>query len=346
MTDATPGQRRRHGVWRRILAPVVGILAAVFARIHLWVLLMVLLYLGSGITIIGPDEVGIVWRFGRIVGGDSATAIHSPGLVFALPPPIDHVVRVNVKRIYEADLGTLAPPRGEVSLPTARTIDPVRVGYALTGDHNIVHARFKVHYRVTDPLAFLVGPSEPERLLVDVVTAEAVRAVGGRDVDHILTEGRSDFVDDVRARAQVRLDAASLGITIASLELTQLGPPTAVAPAFTAVQSAVIEAQTKKQNARTARASALPAAESDAADRVSRATKYAVDTRAKAAADATVFKALAAEYRRSPAVVRERLYRDALTRVIGGAAKREFLPPPVRDRYTGLRIVVPSESSR
>ncbi len=339
-----PGRRRRRGLWRRVLEPVGGILAAVFARIHLWVIVMVLLYLGSGVTIVGPHEVGIVRRFGRIVGEGSASAIHGPGLVFALPPPIDDVVRVNVKRVYETDLGTLAPPAGEVSLPTARTIDPVRVGYALTGDHNIVHARFEVHYRVADPIAFLLGPSEPERVLIDVVTSEAVRAVGGRGVDDILTEGRSELVDAVRARAQAGLDAAGLGIAIVSLELTALGPPTAVAAAFTAVQSAVIAAQTKKDDAQTARASALPAAESNAAESRSAATKYAVDTRATAEADATAFKALAAEYRRSPTVVRERLYRDALARIIPVAAKREILPPPVGGRYSGLRITLPSEN--
>jgi membrane protease subunit HflK len=117
-----------------------------------------------------------------------------------------------------------------------------------------------------------------------------------------------------------------------------------VAPVFTAVQSAVIEAQTKKQNARTDRASNLPAAESTAADRLAAATKYAVDTRAAAEADATAFGALAAEYRRNPAVVRERLYRDAVAPIIASAAKRQFLPPPAGDRYSGLRIEVPPES--
>jgi membrane protease subunit HflK len=342
MTVEGAGRRRGQGVWRRVLQPLVGLSATLIASLPLWVIVMIVLYLGSGITIVGPDEVAIVRRFGRFLGAGTAAAIHSPGLLFALPRPVDEVVRVNVKKVYEADVGTLAPPSGTDTLPSSMTIDPTRVGYALTGDHNIIHARFKAHYRVSDPVAYLIGCSDPERALLDVLTGEAVRAVGERDVDHVLAEGRSEFVETVRDRAQLRLDAADLGIVIVSLELTSLNPPGAVTAGFTAVQSAVIAAQTAKQNAQTERARIIPGAQANAADNRSTATMYGVSTRAAADADATRFRALASEYRRNPAVVRERLYRDTMTHVVASAGKREFVPPPASDRYSGLRITVPT----
>jgi len=342
VNDGAARPRREHGVWRRVLQPVAGLLGGALRRLHLWVVVMIGLYLGSGITVVGPDEVALVQRFGRFVGAGTAATIHGPGLLFAFPRPFDDVVRVNVKRVYEAELTTLAPPAGEVSLPTTKTIDPVRVGYALTGDHNIVHARFTVHYRISDPVAYVVGTNEPERVLGDVLTSEAVRTVGERAVDQVLAEGRSEFVDTVRDRAQARLDAAGSGTTIVSLELTALIPPGPVAAVFTAVQSAAIAAQTQQQNARTERAGALPAAEARAADRLATATRYAVGTRAAAEADAVAFQALVAEYRRSPAVVRDRLYRDAMGRILAGAGKRDLVPPPLHDRYDGLRITIPS----
>ena len=344
MNAIAAGRRRAPGVWRRVFQPLFGIFAAVFTRLHLWVMLMIVLYLGSGITIVGPEEVGIVRRFGRLVNVDTAAGIHTSGIVFALPRPIDEVLHVNVKRIAEVDLETLAAPTDALRA-SVRTIDPRRVGYALTGDHNIVHAQFKIHYQVADPVAHLLGPRDPERVIVDVSTAEAVRAVGERDVDHVLAEGRSEFVDTVRTRTQARLDAAGLGIGIVSLELTALGPPAPVQAAFTEVQSAVIAAETKKQNARTDRASSLPAAESEAADRLASATAYAVGIRAAAGADATAFGALAAEDRRNPGVVRERLYRDAVAPVVANAGMRQFLPPPAGPRYSGLRIELPPEGS-
>jgi membrane protease subunit HflK len=329
-------------VWRGVLQPLVGLLAGILGRLHLWVVVMILLYLGSGITIVGPDEVALIERFGRIVGRGTAAAGHGPGLLFALPRPFDHILRVNVKRVYEAEVTTLVPPTSDVNPRKELTIDPVKVGYALTGDHNIVHARFTVHYRVSDPVAYVIGCSDPERALLDVLTGEAVRAVGESAVEHVLAEGRSEFVETVRDRAQAHLDGDGLGIAIASLELTSLSPPVAVGAAFTAVQSAVIEAQTKKQNAQTEHANAIPAAESRAADRLSLATRYAVSTRAAAKADATAFRALAAEYEHSPAVVRERLYRDTMARVLASAGKRELVPPPVGARYRGLRLTVPT----
>ena len=111
------------------------------------------------------------------------------------------------------------------------------------------------------------------------------------------------------------------------------------------MQSAVIAAQTAKQNAQTERASAVPGAEAGAASLRSAAASYAVSTGAAAESNATTFRALALEYRRNPAVVRERLYRDAMTRVVASAGKCEIVPEPAGNRYNGLRITVPTGKS-
>jgi membrane protease subunit HflK len=298
---------------------------------------MVVLYCGSGITRVGPDEVAIVLRLGRVLNEGTAQATHPPGMLFALPRPFDEVVRVNVQKILQADLITLVPPDEEWD---PRTLDPVSVGYALTGDHNVVHARFSVRYKVSDPVAFALRCAAPEGVLSDALTAETVRAVGRRPVDDVLSEGRADLVAEIKANAQKRLDAGEVGLALVSLDLTQLAPPLAVSKAFKEVQSAAIAAQTKKADAETDREKRIPAAEASAAAALSDAEKYAVSTRAAAEADATAFRALVAEYRKEPAVVRERLYRDAIGQVFAQAGKREFLPPPVGGRYPDVRVSV------
>ncbi len=68
---------------------------------HWWVATMTLLYVASGITIVKPDEVAVILRWGRLVGATPAFQEHGPGLLFALPRPVDRVVRVPVKHVWE-----------------------------------------------------------------------------------------------------------------------------------------------------------------------------------------------------------------------------------------------------
>lgn len=60
--------------------------------------LVALAYAFAGFREIAPGEVGLVYRFGRLVVDAEQNPLRSPGLVAAWPPPIDRVVRVSVKR--------------------------------------------------------------------------------------------------------------------------------------------------------------------------------------------------------------------------------------------------------
>ena len=64
-----------------------------------WLLPVLLVgYLLSGVIVVGSDEVAVVMRFGKLSGGNAATAQRFPGMHYTLPRPIDEVVRVKVKR--------------------------------------------------------------------------------------------------------------------------------------------------------------------------------------------------------------------------------------------------------
>ena len=69
---------------------------------------MAVLYLLSGITVVRSDEVAVVLRWGHLVGETPALQQHGPGLLFAFPRPVDEVVRVQVKRVWEVPVTTLA----------------------------------------------------------------------------------------------------------------------------------------------------------------------------------------------------------------------------------------------
>jgi membrane protease subunit HflK len=325
----------------RLGAPLVHVLDEAWKRMHWWVAVMALLYAVSGITVVRPDEVALIERWGRLVGATPAAREHGPGLLFALPRPVDQVVRVKTKRVRQLEIRTLAPPPDWVS--GGDTLDPLTVGYALTGDQNIVHVGMVARYRVRDPAEWAFYGPKAEDILRTEISAAMVRSLGEMGVDHVLAEGRKPLIRTVTRRAQAGLDAAHSGLALVSLELTSLGPPQALQADFDAVQTAYIEAETQKKDAQTFAQETIPAAHASA-DRAVQSARAAATTRlAHARGDLDAFQALERAARAEPSVVRERLYREAVERAIAGAAQVRWVPPPAGGHHEGLRVLVSPE---
>jgi membrane protease subunit HflK len=310
---------------------------------HWWVIAMIVVYAASGTTIVKPDEVAVVLRWGRLVGDTPALQEHTSGLLFAFPRPVDTVVRVPVKHVYEVAVNTLAPSAEGESYSSL--LDPLTQGYALAGDQNVVHANVVARYRIRDASEWaFYGPRVDDVLRVEV-TAALVRTLGEIGVDRVLADGRKDLIAKATARAQAGLDACHAGLELASLELTRLSPPLALADEFTAVQSAFIGAETKRKDAHAYAETAIPRAQAEADATLQKARGAAEADLARARGEAGAFVALSHEYRANRTVVRERLYREAVERALLTAGAVRWVPPPTGGRYTGLRITLPSGGS-
>jgi membrane protease subunit HflK len=330
----------------RFAAPVARLFDGAWQRMHWWVATMAVLYVFSGITVVKSDEAAVILRWGRLVGGTPALQQHGPGLLFALPRPVDQIVRVPVKHVYEVSVSSLAnggdDPERNAQLPQSEiSLDPVTQGYALTGDQNIIQLNMVARYRVRDPAEWaFYGPKVEDVLRVEV-TAAMVRSLGEMGVDRVLSDGRKSLISIASSRAQAGLDAAYAGIELTSLELTRLAPPLAVAGYFDAVQSAFIGAETKKKEAQAFAETVIPQAQAAANSSVQSARGAADSGLAIAKGDADAFLALDREYRASPVVVRERLYRDAVETAIKAAGNVRWVPPPSGGSYKGFRIMLP-----
>jgi membrane protease subunit HflK len=325
---------------RRLGAPFLRVVDGAWQRMHWWIGAMAALYLLSGITIVKPDEVAVILRWGRLVGATPALQEHGPGLLFALPEPIDKVVRVQTKKISALDVRTLiASPGDEEEEPSADSLTPLQ-GYAITGDNNIVQLEMVARYRVSSPAEWaLYGP--PSGLIVDVeVTAAMVRSLGEAPVDSVLADGRKKLIATASRRAQAGLDGAHAGLELTSLELTHLSPPQALTAEFDAVQSAFIGAETRKKEAQAYAETTIPQARAAADQEVQEANATSAGDLAQATGAAAAFRALAKEYRANPVVARERLYRDGVEKAIGEAGSMRWVPPPKNGRYIGFRITI------
>ena len=61
---------------RSLAAPVSGLFDWTWQRMHWWVAVMATLYVFSGITVVKPDEVAVILRWGRLVGATPALQEH------------------------------------------------------------------------------------------------------------------------------------------------------------------------------------------------------------------------------------------------------------------------------
>jgi membrane protease subunit HflK len=328
-----------------MVGPLARLLDAAWRRMHWWVAAMALLYAVSGISVIQPDEVAVVQRWGRLVGDSRATQEHGPGLLFAFPRPIDEVVRVKTGHVWQLPIQTLGESTDRYGgYPLGNTLDPL-TGYALTGDQNIVHVSMVGRYRVRDPADWaFYGPRAEEILRVEVAAA-MIRSLGEMGVDPVLSDRRKDLIATATRRAQEGLDAANSGLALVSLELTNLRPPRALAGDFDAVQSAYIEMETRKKNAEAYAQDIVPRAHAEADASVQTARADSAAALARARGDAGAFRALEREVRANPVVVYERLYRDAVEKAIGAAQKVRWVPPPAGRRYEGVRLQVDVEKA-
>ncbi len=308
--------RRSHN--RHLSAP--ALLAALRGSMRLMFVGLaaaVLLYLGSNITVVGPNEVGLVLRFGAISGW-----VHPPGLLFAFPPPIDEVVKVPVKTIQEAtlDLWTAPVRPGQLGL------DPATEPYALTGDVNIVRARFVLRYQISDPVQYIQSGAGRDVLRDAIVYQCASHVLAGMNVDDALTSQKLAFAQSTLQRAQAETTRLRLGLHLLALDVKELTPPAAVVSAFQDVVTAKLQARTMVEQANAYAATEIPSAKEQAFRIEQEAGAYAQQVVARAQGETASFLDQLREYKASPALVRARLVND-MRQVVLPQARVSVMPP-------------------
>jgi len=162
---------------------------------------LALVWIGSGIYVVGPGEVGVVMHFGREI------AIAQPGLNFRLPWPVQRHEIVDVQRVRSAEIGYRSAVRGGGF--NQRVAEEALM---LTGDENIVEVQLFVQYIVQDPSQYLFRARDPEATL-RAAAEVALRSVVGRNtIDYTMTDGREDVQAQARIYLQKLLDDYQTGL--------------------------------------------------------------------------------------------------------------------------------------
>lgn len=291
---------------------------------------LVLFYLGSGITVIGPNETGLVLRFGKLL-----PQTHPPGLLFSFPPPIDEVLKVPLKSVQEVALDAWSSLSENGGLSS---LDPATQFYTLTGDANIVRAQFVVRYQISDPIDYALAARDRDAIRDAILYESATRVLSSMNVEDALTAKKNYIGQEAMRLAQEKMNALGLGIQLLAVETREINPPKTVLAAFQAVISAKVQSKTLIEEANTYAASSIPDAQAQAYRIQQVADSYAQQLVAKAQGESISFTALLGEYRANPMLVRARLYGEMVSTVMpqvkvatvvpgGKGSTRIFLDP-------------------
>ena len=273
-----------------------------------------LLWLGSGIYVVGPSERGIVMRFGAVVHETG------PGLRAHFPWPFEKHVTVDIARVRSVQVGyRTSGTTGRTGRGNIRTIP--QEALMLTGDENIVEVNLVVQYRIEDPVKFLYGAFEPEKILHSSAEVALRSAVGGNTIDYTMTAGRLDVQEQAKAALQSLLTAYDTGLVVTEARLLAVDPPTDVRDSFNDVVRALEDRDRLKQEAQGYQEDVVPKARGEAAQMVQQAEAYKSQRVIRANGDAERFLYILAEYEKAKVVTRDRLYLESIERIMPNMEK-------------------------
>lgn len=262
----------------------------------------------SGVRVVKSGEVALVLRFGKLVGDTPEEQIHEPGLLFCFPYFIDEVVTVPVDSVMQKTVVTHYTD-GEIR-------DWRSSGYVITGDQNIALISASVKYVISDPVAYALYVNGADSMIDACISNSMLQAAARTAVDDILTAGKEAYTAEVYAQSQRMLDEAGIGVTLQSLELTNVSMPEEVRETYDAVNSATVQAATLLEEAHQYRNTLIPNAEALASSIVSSANSSYNSAISAATNDLSEFWGVLDEYLLTPDVVTSRLYSEKMALIV------------------------------
>ena len=265
-------------------------------------------WLFTGVYTVGPDEVGVVQRFGKY-----DRTVQS-GLNYHMPFPIETVKTPKVTEVKRIEVGFRTVGKNQY-----RTVE--RESLMLTGDENIVDAELIVQYKIKEPINYLFNFVGPELTMREAAEASLRTVVGRHNIDEALTSGKLMIQEETKELLQSILDKYETGAHVVAVQLQDVSPPKQVIDAFKDVASAKEDKNRMINEAEGYRNDIIPKARGEAQAMIREAEGFREARIARAEGDVAKFKAILKEYSKAKDVTRERLYLEAMEEILPGIEK-------------------------
>ena len=265
-------------------------------------------WLFTGVYTVGPDEVGVVQRFGKYI------RVVQSGLNYHMPFPIETVKTPKVTEVKRIEIGFRTIGKNQY-----RTVE--RESLMLTGDENIVDAEMIVQYKIKEPINYLFNFIGPELTMREASEASLRTVIGRHNIDEALTSGKLMIQEETKELLQSILDKYETGVQVVAVQLQDVSPPKQVIDSFKDVASAKEDKNRMINEAEGYRNNVIPKARGEAQSMILEAEGFRESRISRAEGDVAKFKAILKEYSKAKDVTRKRLYLEAMEEILPGLEK-------------------------
>jgi membrane protease subunit HflK len=207
----------------------------------------------SGIFVVGADEAAVVRVFGRAERtADEVVLLRNGGLYFHLPWPMTQVERVRMNEVRTVTVGNAELDNRDAVEQFLQAVDASQQSQLLSGDKNVLQVQLNVSYRIAGDGVddWLFGSTVVERrleLLASSVLADVVLRSG---VDFVHTLGHNEIRQAVLRRLEELVELNSLGVEVDDVTIASVAPPVRVKADFVDVMNARADRETYVNRAR------------------------------------------------------------------------------------------------
>ena len=194
-------------------------------------------------------------------------------------------------------------------------------GLMLTEDENIVEVALSVQYNIASAKDFELSILAPETSLKQATDSALRHVVGSTGLDGVISTEREQVAIAIADKLQQLLDLYNSGINVVTINIADAKPPNDVKAAYDDVIKAREDLERLVNEAQAYSNGIIPEARGEAQRLREEAQGYRSQVISKSQGEANRFSALLTEYKKAPEVTRERLYIDAIEKVMADSTK-------------------------
>lgn len=280
-----------------------------------------ILWIFTCVAEVGPGELGIKTRFGRLLSEQPL----QPGVYLKLPWPCESIDRVAVDKPQTVTIGAIIKAKNEAGRPLYTILwnnehssgeNPFLVANRDTagdigGAVSMLNASIPVTFKVNPEkiLNYAFGFENLPSYVLDIGTRQATIYFASTDFMNDLSLGRLEITRKLHRQIQEAVDKRGLGVTILNVDLLDTHPPLQdVAPAFQKVFVAEEEMATAVIKAEAYKTKTLASSEIETIELVQQAEAYKYNVTNVSFAEARRFDSQLEAYKQMPEMFKLRTY--------------------------------------
>jgi len=273
--------------------------------------ILFLIFLGTGIYQVGPDEEAVLLRFGKYV------KTVGPGMHWYFPTPIGKRYVVKTTKVYRVEIGFKTIDIG----PPARYEDIPEESLMFTGDESMIDVDFSVQYKITNLEDYLFNIKGQYQTIKNAAESALRQVVGSKGIEETLTVGKEGIQEETREKLKEILDSYGAGVMVIGLQLQDVGPPQEVMQAFKEVANAREDRARFINEANGYRNDIIPNARGQASQMINRAEAYKERRIKESEGDVAKFIKLSEAYPLGKDVTKTRMYLETMEKTMPNIEK-------------------------